>query len=305
MKETLPDDPKSTAPKHQPVPGDLWEFPLGPPELTGWAVIKRHPDDQDLLLVAPCDSQEAVGARDLAVPSASKDEATGRLVLRGDWTRWARRSDFWFRAGQDIVPREWRREFLARIQDGFGQPRHRGASLIREESTEWAGSSAWNRDVLIVADGDLDRWESRETAREELKASDPVTKTDDVRMELAAAGQSTLDEILGEDKGEDWIGDELDDEQVQELFHLFVTKGHAGRETRTYLHLTGSAAYFELDAELAPREAFVLGASGGRTFLRWTRTLSRRWRSQVVDLVSGGLRVVVAGDPVVDVEIGS
>lgn len=302
MKETHPEDPKSTAPKHRPEPGDLWEFPLGPPELTGWAVIKHHPDDQGLLLVAPCDSQEAVGARDLAVPTASKDGTTGRLVLRGDWTRWARLSDFWFRAGQDIVPREWRREFLARIQDGFGQPRNGGASLVREESTEWAGSSAWIRDVLMVADGDLDRWEKREAIVEELKASNSVTKTQDDSLDLATAGRSALDELLEED--EDWIGDELDDEQVQELFHLFVTKGAAGRETRTYLHLTGSAAYFELDAELAPREAFVLGASGGRTFLRWTRTLSRRWRSQVVDLVSGGLRVVVAGDPVVDVEIG-
>ncbi|MFT5080945.1 MAG: hypothetical protein ACI9D0_000998 [Bacteroidia bacterium] len=302
MNETHSQDLKPAAAAHQPEPGDLWEFPLGPPELTGWVVIKRHPDDRDLLLVAPCDSQEAVGARDLAVPTSSKDGSTGRLVLRGDWTRWARLEDFWFRAGQDVVPREWRREFLARIQDGFGEPRNSGASLVREESMEWAGSSAWTRDVLIVADGDLDRWEGRETITEQLKASAPVTETKDESVRLAADGWSAMDAALEED--EDWIGDDMDDEQVQELFNLFVTKGAAGRETRTYLHLTGSAAYFELDAELAPREAFVLGGSGGRTFLRWTRTLSRRWRSQVVDLVSGGLRVVVTGDPVVDVEIG-
>ncbi len=284
---------------HNPEPGDLWEFPVGAAEVVGWAVLKVHPEDPNLFLVAPVDIQQAVGPRDLAVPQIAKDGSSGRIVLRGDWTRWVSRDDFWFCAAKEVVPREWRREFLARIQEALGAARAGGGSLIREEALEWGEHLDWVRDTLKPTDTELERWERRESLREVVQAQGDSRGDSGESVALAASGLSDLTFALA-------VCSEASEpapETEWELFNLFVVKGPAGGKSKTFLYGSAGTVYFELDAELAPRDAFVLGSQGGRTFLQWNKTIRRKWRSQPLRLTGKSLRVVVAGDPMVEVDI--
>ena len=296
-KEDMSQDSMTPGPMRAPAPGELWECPLGAAGVLGWVVIKVHPDDADLFLVVPVDTEDAVGPRDVAVPQVASDGVTGRLVLRGDWSRWACRDDFWFCASERAVPREWRVELLTRIQESLGKKRESGGSVVREEALDWAEHADWIRETLAPADADFERWEKRESFGETATIREAGPEPVEDTGALAAAGLSEMAALARE------APEGASAEMKWEVFNLFVSKRSSGAESKTFVFGSGDAAYFELDAELAPRDAFVLDAKGGRTFLRWNKTLSRRWRSQALELSDGSLRVVVAGSPVVDVKI--
>ena len=297
-------------------PGEVWELPLAGEGLLGWAVVHRHPDDPDLLLVVPVDTEPELADGDLAVPvSWAQDGLTfeQRCVLRPDFGAWLSEADLWYRLPGAAVPQAWRDELL----DGVLALARGEVRPLDDRGPAPAELEAWREEHLAPALEALEAWRDRRVARVELldlpeggheevaeparawpSAGDPSDLDDLVALPLAAAGEDALDELIAEHERVNGEPIELP-ELLREL-----AGGLEGRVAR--LRLTALEIQLEVDGADEPPRCLFLGPAGGRSFLRWTRHLFGGWRSQPVDLAHLGappLRLVVEGERVHDLEL--
>src|SRR5882762_6419956 len=68
-----------------PLPGDLYAFDIDVEVSVLWAVIKPHPDGDDVHLVIPADTNPLTGTADVRVPEVA---LCGPLTLRCDRAQW-------------------------------------------------------------------------------------------------------------------------------------------------------------------------------------------------------------------------
>src|SRR3954453_8904882 len=101
-----------------PLPGDLYWFRHDTEATVLWAVIKPHPDPDDLHLVVPADTNPLSGSADVRVPEKA---LCGPLTLRCDRGQWLPREGFGVgrRVGylEDIYV-AWASAMLARLVTG-------------------------------------------------------------------------------------------------------------------------------------------------------------------------------------------
>ena len=278
---------KTQAPP-EPQPGELWEFPLSAHGLVGWVVVKHHPDDPRQLFVVPADSEDFVGAVDLAVPVLREDEPYERVVLRGAFGRWLGARDFWFQVPGARVARTWRREFLERLVQAFRDSPGEAA----EERVQPGRYEEWVEAVLEPATRRLESWAARQrpdvTAEARLEEAGPLE-----HLPLAAASSGLLSSLVAEDT------EDFDASVERELFGLV-------EGARVFLQLYPGEASLEISAarpgEAGPPRVFVLEAST-RQHLDFVPRIVGGWRSQLFRLAGPRLRFVVDGHPVIDVEL--
>jgi hypothetical protein len=109
-----------------PAPGDLYVFDVGDVGLE-WLVVRSHPDDPRLLLLAPADDFPLAGTPDLAIPP----EVVGRpLTVRCGETDWFPAGLCTPRLRAGAVP-----------ENALGLVRHRLADIARGRSSEPADPS--------------------------------------------------------------------------------------------------------------------------------------------------------------------
>lgn len=70
----------------EPAPGDLYLFPVDDNDLgIEWLVVRHHPDDPSLVLLAPCDQAPFVGTPDVRVNALHRGSP---YVVRCGYTKW-------------------------------------------------------------------------------------------------------------------------------------------------------------------------------------------------------------------------
>src|SRR4051794_3794844 len=83
--EKLARQPVQAVGRDTPAPGDLYVFDAGEDVGLEWLVVRLHPDDPGLLLLAPADDFPLIGTPDVALPR----ELVGRpLSVRCGETDW-------------------------------------------------------------------------------------------------------------------------------------------------------------------------------------------------------------------------
>ena len=274
-------------------PGQLWELPLAGAGLLGWVVVRRHPEDPDLVLLVPADAEVGLAEGDLAAPLTWQGSPEGeRCVLRVAYGGWLPARDLWFRVPGAEVTSAWLEELG---EPGSADPDGLGSLPLDLQD--------WLRDELGPARQALEAWRLRVRERPELypvieDAAGRVAEAPEPpdALPLAAAGSDALDRVLAEHAGDgEGAGEELQRE---------LAGGLEGRPT--LLRLTTHEVQLEVGGTTEPPRCLFLGPAGGRSFLRWTRHLHGGWRSQPVDLAeleAPPLRLVVEGERVHDLEL--
>jgi hypothetical protein len=100
--ESLPRSAGSVAADRAlPSPGDLYVFDAGNEVGIEWLVVRAHPDDPELILLAPIDDFPLAGTPDLVLPA----ERVGRLmIVRCGQTDWFPKSLFTPRLRVGTIP---------------------------------------------------------------------------------------------------------------------------------------------------------------------------------------------------------
>lgn len=166
-----------------PLPGDLYWFTHDTEATVLWAVVKPHPDGEDLHLVVPSDTNPLSGSADVRIPEQA---LCGPLTVRCDRAQWLPREGFAVgkRVGylEDIYI-AWASTMLGRLATGEPLPVDEGARQIdwAPEYRNWIRTIARASDrvrerVRLVSEGDTERPETVcRTVASELNANPLVT----------------------------------------------------------------------------------------------------------------------------------
>ncbi len=125
-----------------PVPGDLYVFEAGEYVGLEWLVVRFHPDDSSMLLLAPVDDFPLAGTPDLILPS----DSVGRpLTVRCGETDWFPASLCESRLRVGAIPEKILGLVRQRLAD-FARGRSLGAGDpsidLDPEYEEWIGEVA-------------------------------------------------------------------------------------------------------------------------------------------------------------------
>lgn len=149
--ESLPRSAGSVAADRAlPSPGDLYVFDAGDEVGIEWLVVRSHPDDPDLILLAPIDDCPLTGTPDLVLPA----EHVGRpMTVRCGQTDWVPQSLFSpsCRVGtipDDVVALVKRR--LADLARGRALTSEGPAADFDPEYEDWMAEVAQAREALVA-----------------------------------------------------------------------------------------------------------------------------------------------------------
>ncbi len=148
--EQLARPPVQAVGRDTPTPGDLYVFDAGEDVGLEWLVVRLHPDDPDLLLLAPADDFPLVGTPDVALPH----ELIGRpLSVRCGETDWFPASLCTPRLRVGAVPEHALGLVCQRLADlarGRAIPSGDASIDFDPEYEEWIGDVARARVSLLA-----------------------------------------------------------------------------------------------------------------------------------------------------------
>jgi hypothetical protein len=132
-----------------PTPGDLYVFDTGQEVAIEWLVVRAHPDDPDLILLAPVDDFPLAGTPDLVLPV----ERVGRpMTVRCGETDWFPRALFQPDLRVDTIPDDLLalvRRRLADLARGRALPEAQAIDLDPEYE-DWLAEVAQARSTLLA-----------------------------------------------------------------------------------------------------------------------------------------------------------
>jgi hypothetical protein len=148
--ENLARQPAQAVGRDTPAPGDLYVFDAGEDVGLEWLVVRSHPDDPGLLLLAPADDFPRIGTPDVALPL----ELVGRpLSVRCGETDWFPASFCAPRLRVGAVPEHALGLVCQRLADlarGRAIPTADAAIDLDPEYEEWIGEVARARVSLLA-----------------------------------------------------------------------------------------------------------------------------------------------------------
>jgi hypothetical protein len=133
-----------------PTPGDLYVFDTGQDVAIEWLVVRAHPDDPDLILLAPVDDFPLAGTPDLVLPV----ERVGRpMTVRCGETDWFPRSLFTPDLRVDSIPDDLLalvRRRLADLARGRALEPQAPTIDLDPEYEDWLAEVAQARSTLLA-----------------------------------------------------------------------------------------------------------------------------------------------------------
>ncbi len=195
--EKMTRQPVQPAGRDAPAPGDLYVFDAGDDVGLEWLVVRFHPDDPSLLLLAPMDDFPLVGTPDLALPR----EIVGRLLtVRCGETDWFPASLCSPRLRAGAVPEPALvlvRQRLADLARGRPIATEDESCDFDAEYEEWVGEVARARASLFARAAGPDTKSLDVVPLASLSTSPPTRFTPIPEFSLAAETGGTLFAELG------------------------------------------------------------------------------------------------------------
>jgi hypothetical protein len=195
--EKMARQPVQLTGRDTPSPGDLYVFDAGEDVGLEWLVVRFHPDDSGLLLLAPMDDFPLVGTPDLALPR----ELVGRpLTVRCGETDWFPASLCAPRLRAGAVPEPALvlvRQRLADLARGRPITTEDESIDFDAEYEEWIGEVARARAALLARAAVPDAKSLDVVPLASLSASPPARFAPTPECSLAAEAGGTLFAELG------------------------------------------------------------------------------------------------------------